>query len=196
MVNAARDMIEKDFRFWYSTNDLAHRKNHFVDVENTALEINRRLDLGVDPFLIMLVAWFHDLFAWSRQDHHEKSCLWVLESGYPLLNTLSKSERSMVALACLEHRSTYSGKYSSVLSELMSAADRGNPNSSVELALERSINYQITARGVNPVIARQDAIKHLKDKMGTNGYARYNGLYLLAFKEEIDKFRRAIDALQ
>jgi len=197
MVDVAREMIKEDFGFWYSKNDTAHRENHFIDVESTALEINRRLDLGVDPFLIMLVAWFHDLFAWSRQDHHERSCLWVLKSEYPLLNTLSKSERLMVAFACLEHRSTYKGKYTSVLSELMSAADRGNPNRSVEIALERSVNYQMTARGVSdPVVARQDAIKHLKEKMGTGGYARYNEMYLLAFQEEVDRFCRSIDALQ
>ena len=193
-TNEVREYISSKFGKVYLLNDAGHREKHFESVEKCGLEINERLDLGVDPFLIMLVAWFHDLFAWKREVHHTLAQRWVEWGPDPVFKLLTSKEQEMVAHACGEHRATYKGEYFSILSELGSAADRGNPNRTAEGYVERSVQYNL-AKGFSLEEAQVNAVEHIKKKVGRGGYARYNDLYLRAFKEDLERLWDKIDLL-
>ncbi len=72
-LDTMRERIILDFTPAYQLNDEAHRVKHFSNVEKCGNEINQRLGLGFDSRLILLVAFFHDMFAWSRINHHDMS---------------------------------------------------------------------------------------------------------------------------
>ena len=82
-----------------------------------------------------------------------------------------------MARACYEHRASYTGKYSNELAELMSAADRGAPD--VDGLLKRSI-----LSGINTTVAA--SIKHVKQKYGLGGYARFNSVYSMYYGDALD----------
>jgi hypothetical protein len=172
----------------YRCNDLAHQIGHFNAVEVCGNEINNRLKLGYDPKMIMLVAYLHDMFAWSRVNHHILSWQFVLGSDMDLLNSLDETQREMVALACKEHRASFKGDFSCMFSELMNAADRELPGN-VPAMLERAIQYRIDNEYMTREEATPGAIAHIKEKFGDGGYARYPGMYLRCFAPELEQQR-------
>lgn len=199
-VDKVRVQVISEFSKHWELNDGAHRIGHFAEVEACALEIVKRLDLDHDPLLIMLVAYFHDMFAWSRHNHELMSHQWVLTNDHPIFKVLDEESisfesRELVADACREHRASYDGEFSHEFSALMSSADRGFPGE-VEAMVLRSVRYHHDALKVaDPVEARTRAIAHVKEKFGTGGYARFPDLYGRAFQAELDAQRLAIDAL-
>ena len=192
-VDEIRDLIIAEFSPVWELNDKAHRIDHFKQVEACGLYINEKLCLGYDPMLIMLMAFYHDMFSWSRYNHHLMSGTWVETSKHPTLRHLSPLEITMVADACREHRASFTGNYSREFSELMASADRGFTGD-VDSMVDRAIQYRLS-RGYDQQAAHEGAILHIKEKYGNDGYARYPLLYKRAFGEEIEKQRAMIMAL-
>lgn len=178
----------------YSLLDDKHQGEHFRLIEDTASDICWQLKLGYDDRLICLAAHLHDLFRWTRPNHHLLAETFVLTTTHPTLGWLTPEERRMVARACAEHRSSYKGTYTSEFSELISAAIRGRPRP-IAKRLEESITYASTVKRLSGEKAELYAIAYLKKKHGKNGYARYSGIYLRAYGRELDAFRQAVDAL-
>ncbi|MNE13589.1 hypothetical protein D3C80_1064300 [compost metagenome] len=145
-VSEMREHLIGKMGFVYRCNDLAHQIGHFNAVEVCGNEINNRLKLGYDPKMIMLVAYLHDMFAWSRVNHHIMSWQYVLTSDMDLLCTLTGPERKLVAYGCKEHRASFGGKFTSAFSELMNSADRELPGN-VPAMLERAIQYRVDNLG-------------------------------------------------
>lgn len=172
---------------WNTTCDPAHRKEHFSDVALTGFKINRKLKLGCDEKLIIFVAHYHDLFTWSRRNHHELAHDYVLSGNCPIVKKyLTKEEATVVAEACLTHRASYKGEFKTSFQELMNAADRGSAPS-LESALKRSMDFGNS---------REGAIAHIKEKFGSGGYARYPKMYVDVFGDELEKFRKEVDAIK
>lgn len=192
-IDRQRNTIITKYSAQYLLNDPSHRSSHFRTVEKTALEINDVLELDQDPLHIMLVAYFHDLFAWSRNNHHQLAFEWVRTTDDPFIKQLHDKDRARVAAACLEHRATYDGNFSSKLSELMSAADREAPTSVKEM-MKRSIEYHLFKER-NQAKAEDKARVHIKDKFGTNGYARYPEIYMQVYGDKLYELQKAIDLL-
>lgn len=192
-VDKARYGIIYDFSQQYRLNDTAHQIKHFDEVEKTALLMNARLKLNQLPMLIMLAAYFHDLYAWSRHNHHDMSATWIATTDYSIIASLSSSDRALLSKACYEHRASYTGEFSSVLSELISSADRGMPKSKDDL-FQRSYEYH-RSRGHSHEESAHNAIMHIKDKHGSNGYARYPALYLKFYGKQIKQIQLEIDKL-
>lgn len=187
-----------DFYFEaYLANDPAHRLDHFADVYSTALDILIRLELKYSNKLLMFVSYLHDLYAWDRDVHHDRSADYILTTEDPIIvNNLSKGERQLVAQACREHRASFKGEFSNEFCELMNSADRGYPKTAQEL-LDRSMDFTSHR---NPEWSekkvREESLKHIKEKFGTNGYARFPKMYeraysqeLMAMKQEVDNFK-------
>lgn len=189
-VNALRDRIVSDFKKAWEVNDGAHRVGHFADVEECGLLINTKLGLGYDPKLIMLVAYFHDLFSWSRNNHHLMAAEWIMTTNYPIIAVLTEEERKLVAAGCREHRASGTGEFSCEFAELMCSADRGIPSPDPSGLLIRSFRYHLD-HGMDT----GGALKHIKEKFGTGGYARFPWLYELSFKDTLQAQREAVDAL-
>jgi hypothetical protein len=190
--NLVRLKIEKDFNEYYLKNDKGHRENHCVMVEHCANCINDRLNLKLDKYLIMLASWLHDIFAWNREKHHILIHDWINETNYPIIKNLSESDRFLLSKACLEHRASYQGDYNSVLSEVISSADRGFPITNIDEMLVRPIQFRM-AQGINPKDAKIEGIRFLKEKYGSSGYARYPEIYLRVFEKELLKRQKLID---
>lgn len=200
-VDKVRQQVIAEFSKHWELNDGAHRIGHFAEVEACALEIVKRLGLEHDPMLIMLAAYFHDMFAWSRFNHELMSHQWVSTNNHPIFQELDKESigfeaRELVADACREHRASYDGDFSHEFSELMSSADRGFPGD-VSSMVQRSVQYHKDALKVNNRIeAITRAVAHVKEKYGTGGYARCPDLYERAFGKELAAQRRVIDELE
>ena len=189
-----RFTIINDFSQAWSLNDAAHRVEHFRMVELTGHHINSTLNLGFNPKHILLVAYFHDLFSWSRHNHHLISGEWIMTTDYPLIAQLDHEERSLVASGCREHRASNQQPFSNQFAELMSSADRGFPDNNLKGMLQRAIEYRLH-RGYNHEEAHKGALAHLKEKFGSHGYARYPNLYLRTFQKELQEQRDLVDLL-
>lgn len=183
------------FKPHYLLNDLAHQEDHFEEVFITGVEINNRLELGYPEHLIMYAAYLHDLFAWSRDNHHELSYTFVKGTCHPMVKRLSDQERELVADACLCHRASYKGEFYNAFSKLINSADRGRPTTMTSI-LDRAINYRISKnKGESRSEMVLDAIKHVKEKFGSKGYARYPSFYMACYKKELAELQQTIDEL-
>ncbi len=185
-----RAQITVDLSRHWQNNDNAHRAKHFMAVQHCGELINARLNLQYDHRLIMMAAFFHDLFAWSRHNHHLLSAEWVKTTDYPMVVALSGEDRALLEHACREHRASFTGNFTTQFSELINAADREVPGD-VEGMLNRAIHYRLAKEGPNRSTITE-AIAHLKEKFGYNGYARYPAMYIECFDRELDKQRQDI----
>lgn len=188
-----KQLICNDFSKHWELNDRAHRDEHFIAVERCGNWINTVKGYDFDPKLIMLAAWFHDLFAWERVSHHTLSAEFVLVTKHDAFKDLTTNQRVMVSQACREHRASYKGDYSSTFSAMISAADRGFPGD-VEEMVNRAVLYRMhLGQGLDE--ATDGAVEHIKEKYGTGGYAAYPPMYMELFGAELAKQRAYIDAL-
>lgn len=194
-VNAARDQIIKRFSRMWELNDEAHRIEHFLEVEKCGNYINDKLDLGYDPLLIMLVAFFHDMYAFDRHNHHLMSGEWVRSCDNSIICALDDTQRLMVAAGCREHRASGDKPFSCMFAELMCSADRGFPTTDPEQLLRRAIQHRMFHENMSEEEARPAAIAHIKEKYGKGGYARYPDMYKRAFAVEFEAQQDAIALL-
>jgi len=192
-LDSIRDAIVQDFSKAWEINDEAHRFKHFSAVEVCANEINNRLGLEHEPVLILFSAFFHDMFAWSRFNHHLLSAEWIMTTDYDLVDTLTEHQRELVAAGCREHRASGKDPFTCQFAELMCAADRELPGN-VPAMVERAVQYRM-GKGDSFNAAVMPSIQHIKEKFGTGGYARYPKLYLDAFNDELAEQRKEIDNL-
>ena len=188
-----REMTLNQFSRHWELNDRGHRSEHFAAVERCGLLVNERLDLGFDPRLIFMVSWFHDLFAWDREKHHELSAYWFLTSEHEVLRSFTRIERELMSHACREHRSSYVGEYTTDFSQLMAAADRGIPGN-IEGMIDRAVKYRLD-KGIDLDDPYGKAVAHVKEKFGRESKARFPDFYRKAFAAEIEEQHRLLDLL-
>lgn len=187
-------------------NDPAHRFGHFAGVFETGEIINTRLGLGYPSLAIAVVAYGHDLFAWSRENHHLLSGTWMESTEDPIIvkaieeiaAMIGRTEdqaRNMLADACREHRASFRGEFSSEFSELMNSADLEIP-AGLGPMLVRAYQYG-KAKGLGTTHEEwvDRAQEHMVEKFGRNGYALYPGMYMEVFKEELEVIYKEIDDL-
>lgn len=194
-VTDYRNLIIRDFSRIWEINDAAHRIEHFLDVEKCGNYINNKLELGFDPLLIMLVAFFHDMYAWDRHNHHLMSALWVETCDNKVIGVLSDEHRKMVAAGCREHRASGNQPFTCDFAEMMCSADRGFPTTDPEQLLKRALLHRMHTHGLTEADARPGAIAHIKEKYGKGGYARYPDMYKRAFAEEFLAQQQALAQL-
>ena len=182
--------IENELSSHWEFNEPAHRVEHFRDVLETGIHIANHVGYylrGENGRLMVLAAYFHDLFAWSRINHHTLSAEYTRDTDHPLFNELSSKGRVLLSDACREHRASYKGKFSSSFSELVNAADYGIPHGTRAM-LERAMAYR---QAHNPHESFQDSLResalHLKEKFSREGYAVYPAMYRKAFNLELER---------
>ena len=189
-------VIVKYSRHW-ELLDPAHRVEHFDDVFNTAVALVSRTGMAVDLKEVFVVAYFHDLFTWSRSNHHLLAETFIRTSSCPIVTSLLETAEAIdrVALACREHRASWTGGHSTDLSRLMSAADRGIPKSA-QVQLDRSMQYtRVHCPGMSEEEVRAESVKHVKEKYGRGGYARVPDFHRELFAQEYEVLWAEIDAL-
>lgn len=188
-----RNEIITDFSKAWELNDKAHRIEHFDNVFKCGLYINEKLGLGYHPSLILLTAFFHDMFSWSRFNHHQLSSEWIKTTDYHIIASQPPEARSLIAIGCMEHRASRTEPFSCEFGELMSSADREMPGD-VFAMVERAVKFRM-ARGMSREEALGPAVEHIKEKYGHSGYARYPEMYLKVFGGELEEQRLTIAEL-
>lgn len=197
-IKVARKEIVSAFSHHWEMNDRGHRAEHFEDVFQCAKHINNVLDLKHDEVSMLFAGYFHDFFAWSRINHHTLARQYFHTTDHPVIVKYFGEcpfGREKVAYACAEHRASYNGDFSSQFSELINSADRGFPGDVTKL-LRRSFKHR---RDINPETPSKEVLvltlEHMKEKAGTNGYARYPDLYMQVFAEKLKEQKEEIDNL-
>ena len=195
-IDGLRKQIIAAFGGKWESNDPGHRATHFEEVFQCGLHINTALGLGYSSKLILFAAYFHDLFAWSRNNHHHMSMDWMFSTDHHvILDNLSPSEINDVAWACGQHRASYKGTFRNPFCELINSADRGFPTD-VPNMLARAVLYR---EELYPDMSADErtagAIAHLKEKYGHGGYARYPEMYKKVFGGSLDAMRINIAVL-
>lgn len=185
---------------FYATNDPAHRIGHVRGVTDLALELNDKFNLGQNRLAIVAAGLTHDLFNNNRKEHHNLAAEYILHNCIEWLQMFSDKRRSLIAAAVREHRASYKGEYSTLLSELIATADRGAPN--YEQTVMRSYGYtlhqiksteDVDGAVINLLPVAANVCAHLVDKFGVNGYCKYPPLYSLVFKDDLLAYQEKCD---
>ncbi len=195
---------------FYSFNDTAHDINHAMSVAEKALGLMHmcRNPNGTDvqklitkedrqylkPELVILGAFAHDMLAWERDNHEGLAMKFVMTSRAKLLTGLTSAEVSAVALAAGEHRGSKGGTYTTILSQIVATADRGDLVCD-HSRLTRAYHYGVEVKGQDSDEAMVHAINIMKEKYGHNGTAAYPPLYYAVHGKAISSFRDWLDGL-
>lgn len=186
--------IHLNFSRVWALNDGAHRWEHFYDVYKAGVHIRDTLGLPYGDRLILLAAMFHDLFAWRRANHHEMSYWFVKTTDYAPIVALSDEDRELLAMACREHRASFTGEFHSDFSELINAADLGMPNT--ETWLTRSIRCQLKDGTEGEFQRAYGAARdHLYEKFGPDGYVRVPEMHRKCFPTFREDMLAYVEAL-
>lgn len=197
MFSKEKAEVQAKYGKQWASLDEAHRVEHFDNVFNAGIKIAQRAGLDIDPREIFVVAYFHDLFTWSRSNHHFLAETFIRTTTCPIVTEMLQTPGAVnrVALACREHRASWTGKYSSDLSKVMASADRGIPKTAQEL-LQRSMVYTAAHNpNMSDAEIKQTAVLHIKDKFGRNGYSRVPQEHLEMFQPEYEILYTEIDDL-
>lgn len=200
-IDSVRKEIITAFSDHWELNDRGHQREHFEAVFQCAKHINEVLDLGHNEIKMLFAGYFHDFFAWTRVNHHELAYQYFMTADHPVImeyfdnSTAGKIRRTSVALACREHRASYTGEFSGQFSELINSADRCFPGD-VQALLKRTYDHRLTT---HPELSEDERMKlcieHMKHKAGSKGYARYPDLYMRVFSKELKLQMEEIDDL-
>ncbi len=185
-----KDILEKSY------NSLAHGMDHVEDVYKKAVYLNVKYNLNIPKDEILIASLFHDIFQnKNRNKHHELAHDWIMSSMHPMITLNDKEKQKRIALAIKEHRASYTGDYSSSLSELIATADRGLPD--IIKIISRSYKHQLDKypdRSHKEMV--DNVINHLVEKFSKDGYSKYTYMYTLEYGEELFLLFDIIDKIK
>lgn len=153
----------------YERCDEAHSFEHIITVmRNGDKLVNlKKLKDNDNIQAVMLGCLLHDIGCRTDRDtHHEIS---AREAMALLEGTPYNDIRLKVSNACLEHRASGKGRYSSDVSEIVAVADKGSP--CIHDIVKRCIQYSVDKYGPDAVKVKQAVLEHLEDKYSSKGYA-------------------------
>ena len=210
IVSYKKEVI-KHFEHFYKDVDQAHGLSHVLAVTNLALDFNSKLGLDISEYDIIVAGISHDIFSFThRNEHHTKARDYILQDTGAIYEYVDNKEH--IAYAVGEHRGSYKGEYTSLLSELISAADRGLPTLSsiikriYQCAIDPNLIFRVDKIGipdmsltnnktlvdmVNRIRSNnvdETLIKtyiHLYEKYSIGGYARYNDVYKKVYSQQL-----------
>lgn len=201
-LEAMREYIRTEFAAQWRLNDKAHQEEHFKMVEDTAHLIQNHLGLTYSAEHILFAAYFHDMFSWSRVNHHILSGEYIRTTDHLfIVECLNEQERFEVALACKQHRASYRGSFYSEFTELMNAADRETPSTDLTYFITRCLHVGLKHTPLTAVTEEQKqrivsgTFTHMHEKYGSMGYARYPDMYVITFGDTLLAQQAAVDAL-
>jgi len=178
----------------YAKNDPGHTIKHAEEVCQLAVELAQYARYARYPNmdLVVYAAYLHDVQVYvDRENHHTLAGSFVRSGACDHLfdNTTT---RELVAAAVEEHRASYTGRFTSALSEIISSADRMHPSMTIDDLYARIVR-SIRHRYDTDEICAQKALQHLINKFGRNGYVRYPQLYRDYFHKELEQRYLAIE---
>jgi len=175
----------------YKTNDAAHQIDHADEVVTLMLQMDKKFNLHLDKNMIIVIGYYHDIFSkedkLARKNHNNLAADYILNNNKEF-SIFNDKELTLISKAIREHRGSYKGEFSSIYSELVSAADRGEPD--LNDMIKRSFKYHFD--GLNSQKAAEEVLEHMIEKFGKNGYAKYPKLYLKFFGKKLDNLKKDI----
>ena len=197
-LNELRTLVRNWVSKLYLANDAAHQIDHADDVYDRASIINDHMGLGIDEASIMLAAYLHDIgVSVSRKHHHDIGAATVLDmvinNKLPLWAKVAVPmlrDWKLIEAAVREHRSTNT-EYTSALSEVIAAADRGAPDNFMR-TLVRAVDYGM-GNGLDYPEAVAAAVQHMHEKFGSMGTCTYPPMYLELYGHAVREHQRRAD---
>ena len=193
IIERLKEEYSKELDIFYK-KDSSHGLSHVEEVAKNALEINRKMILNLNEEYLVLAALFHDIYSdINRENHHALAADWFVEFMIEQ-DKYNENDILEISLAIKEHRASYNGEYSSLLSEVLAAADRGAPN--LNSLIIRSSKYYLEKEPNKDLkIVAKDVYKHMLEKYSRTGYMKYNAIYSSFYGEEIYNMYIAVDDL-
>lgn len=191
-------------------NDAAHQIDHVFGVVALAETIIRKHPDLLAPWRksILLASLLHDVaHHLGRAEHHDNGALIASELVYRHMpDDLSGVELRYMMDAIRQHRSSFKGERTHVVSEVVAAADLGVPNyeryakRAMVYALDHFLNGQSCldnddACGEIPLetakIIMKTAVDHVYEKYGREGYAwkSMSRFVMLTWPNQVDTTR-------
>ncbi len=181
----------------YLANDRAHRIDHAVDVVNEGIRI--ATVIGHEELIpgVIVAGYYHDVYRVDAAAHNFLAFKEVLSDSSYIIEIGGAETRldvMSIATACMEHRATWTGDYSSILSKIIATADRGNPAKvDTEERIRRSYLYAIDHLGYTNASAKAHAVDHIQAKYGAGGYMKVPLMYMRLYADTLVEQSNLID---
>ena len=191
MDNDIRKLIWDRAKKYYPVK-ASHGLNHIQDNLNMA---KKMLDFAKEPLTDQIYAAivFHDsgLEKYGREIHEVHSAEIAKRELKDLFNS---KDLFLIAAAIREHRASFKGEFTSMLSDICSSADRNAPN--FEASVARSFLYTSEHHPEFSFEEKCETVAmHLKKKYGSNGYARFPIYYSRYYGKDLTNYKRKMDGL-
>lgn len=176
--------LEADLKPIYDRHDLAHKWDHAIAVTNLALDMNEKLQLGIYKASIFIAGLCHDIGLGDNgknRDLHHLIGVKVLQQLPGIMDLIDywNIDPGLIFSAIEEHRGSYTEEYSSNLSELISSADRLQPE-------ER----QLMVRCKQTYKEFEPGFQKIQEKYVKGGYARWPKIYIDYFGERLNTYQK------
>lgn len=162
MIKNIKQKLEKI----YNTFDGAHNMDHINEVVKNANKINEILGYMYPEYVVTLTALYHDIGLQYGREDHEKHSARILKED--LDGMFDDYTLEIMSKACEEHRASYKGQFTSMLSKIINDADTMYTKESLIL---RSYKYSKKVKNTNNVY--NEVYNHLNEKYGVNGYHKF-----------------------
>lgn len=169
--------------------DPAHGFEHVSAVTIRAYQFAEQK--GLDPTVAALAAWYHDVGNVHDRDTHHEVSAWILMrmikelKPNPYLWRKAPKDLKAAVLGVLEHRASFKGDRTPY-GTVVAMADRGKP--SAKHYFLRSYQYHTGKFNRGHEVALKEAIAHMHDKYGVNGYV-YDKDMLEFYPEECQQLK-------
>lgn len=170
MVNGTlKKYIEQNIFPEYEKNEKAHGIEHIQNVINRSLELSQNYNVDLD--IVYTIAAFHDIGHSVDAKKHEIISAEIFEKDETMKQFFTSPNRKIIKEAIEDHRASAKTKPRSIYGKIISSADRGIPN--IEERIVRTYYYgKKHYPELNEKEQKKRIEKHLKNKFGTNGYAK------------------------
>ena len=156
IIGLIQDILPK----YDNVKEGGHGREHIIDVIEKSY--NMAIEFNENPEVCCVAALFHDigLLTNSRAVHHISSAIYVAENLELLRRYFNDGEIYKIFSAVLEHRSEYKGEYTSMVSKIVSDADR---STDIYRMISRSYAYN-KSKGFEGDRIYNEVYTHLKEK--------------------------------
>lgn len=173
------NLINKDLKIYietsiipqYNRNEQAHGIDHINYVIRRSFKLIGQNNLKVDYNKVYVIAAYHDIGHYIDPKKHEIISAKIMSEDENLKQYFSDEDLIIIKEAIEDHRASSDHEPRSIYGKIISSADRNN---TVEQCLERSYYY---GKRLNPELTQRElyerAFKHLNEKFGYNGYAKF-----------------------
>lgn len=163
--------IQNNILAEYHKNEKGHGIEHINYVIRRSFELIEQNDLKVDSNMVYVIAAYHDIGHYIDSKKHELISAEIMSKDEKLKEFFLPEQINVIKEAIEDHRASSSHEPRSIYGKIVSSADRNN---TVEQCLERSYYY---GKKLNPESTEKElyerAFRHLNEKFGYNGYAKF-----------------------